>query len=315
VTFSLMNQLSKKQDAIIGLILLAGTILASIFFINFLVSLGPFMMRSLPLILFCLIVIEVIRLRFQYRQSTDAAVTILRLTLLIFALLLLLKIFFRVDPSQYGFALAMPGTIILVLLLVDWLPASLEQKGKTGTILRLFSIGIILIFCGIHILVSGFWYNKTTVEIKTDTASFYADVRGNIVQDIIKEIENHTSPEDTLAVLPEGVMLNFLTQRKNPTPYINFMPPEFALFGELNMLNAFQTNPPDYIVLTNKSLKEYGFQEAGIDIGVDLYLWIDKNYTLIKYIEFESGGDMPFTSMRLLHRIQPKDSNHLNPAS
>ncbi|MBW1847495.1 MAG: glycosyltransferase family 39 protein, partial [Deltaproteobacteria bacterium] len=38
VTFSLMNQLSKKQDAIIGLILLAGTILASIFFINFLVS-------------------------------------------------------------------------------------------------------------------------------------------------------------------------------------------------------------------------------------------------------------------------------------
>jgi hypothetical protein len=299
---SLMNRRRKNMDPIFGVTLLAAAIVASILFINPLVSLGPFLLRFLPLVLLSLIIAEAMRLRFKYHHSTDANITILKLTFLLFALLLLLKIFFRVAPSQYGFALAMPATIIFVSALVDWLPALLEQKGKTGTILRLFSTGIIIIFSGIHILVSGFWYDKTNIEIKTDTANFYTDVRGSIVQDIVAEIKTHTSLEDTLAVFPEGVMLNFLTHRKNPTPYINFMPPEFALFGESNMLNAFQTNPPDYIVLTNKSLKEYGFQEMGIDIGVELYLWIEKNYSLVKYKELESLGDLPFTRMSLLRR-------------
>ncbi|MCJ7772334.1 MAG: hypothetical protein MUP22_04270, partial [Desulfobacterales bacterium] len=214
----------------------------------------------------------------------------------------------------YGFALAMPGTIIMASALVDWLPTYFKQEGKAGAILRLFSVGIIIIFSGIHLLVSGFWYGKTNVEIKTDTAKFYSDFRGNIVKDIIKEIENHVSPQGTLAVFPEGVMLNFLTRRENPTPYINFMPPEFALFDESNMLNAFQTNPPDYIVLTNKSLEEYGLNEVGIDIGVDLYQWIEKNYVLIKQLEHESESNLPFTHMRLLRRLRPMNSNHLKPS-
>jgi hypothetical protein len=163
------------------------------------------------------------------------------------------------------------------------------------------------------VLWSGFWYHKTNVEIKTNTARFYADFRGEILQNIIQEIETKTSSHDTLAVLPEGVMLNFLTQRENPTPYINFMPPEFTLFGESNMLNAFKTNQPDYIVLTNKSLKEYGFQELGIDIGVDLYQWVENNYDLMKDIEPEVKSDLPFTHMRLLRRKQSTHTIRLKP--
>jgi len=200
----------------------------------------------------------------------------------------------------------------MVSALVDWLPASLGKKDKAGDILRFFSIGVIIVFSGIHVLWSGFWYTKTNVEINSNTATFYADFRGNIVNEIINEIETDTSSKDTLAVLPEGVMLNFLTQRENSTPYINFMPPEFALFGESNMLNAFKTNPPDYIVLTNKSLKEYGFQELGIDIGVNLYQWIDKNYDLIKNIEPEVKSNLPFTHMRFLRRKQSTNFTHSN---
>ena len=92
------------------------------------------------------------------------------------------------------------------------------------------------------------------------------------------------------------------------------MPPEFALFGESDMLKSFQTNPPDYIVLTNKSLEEYGLLEVGIDIGVDLYQWINKNYILIKQLEHESESNLPFTHMRLLSRIRPMNSNDLKPS-
>ncbi len=313
VSFSLMSQIDKKRNRIIGLTLLTGAVLTSIFLINPLISFGPFMLRPLPLVLVSLIIIEAIHLHFQRRENAHTPVTILRLTVLIFALLLLIKIILKADPSQYGFALAMPGTLMMASALVDWLPAFLEQKGKVGAILRLFSIGIIIIFAGIHVLWSGFWYNKTNVKIKTDTAEFYTDFRGNSMKEVIKEIENHASPQDTLAVLPEGVMLNFLLQRNNPTPYINFMPPEFVLFGESNMLKAFQANPPDYIVLTNKSLMEYGFQEAGVDIGIELYQWIDKQYSPIKQIGTESESNLPFTSMRLLRRMQHPSSSHSKP--
>ena len=38
-------------------------------------------------------------------------------------------------------------------------------------------------------------------------------------------------------------MVNYLARRVNPTPYINFMPPELIMFGEENMVAAFRSSP------------------------------------------------------------------------
>ena len=89
-------------------------------------------------------------------------------------------------------------------------------------------------------------------------------------------------PDETLAVLPEGVMLNYLARRVNPTGHINFMPPEFVIFGEPRMLAAFQQSPPDWIVLTHKDTREYGVGFFGTGYGRVLYAWVHENYEPVK---------------------------------
>ena len=101
-------------------------------------------------------------------------------------------------------------------------------------------------------------------------------------------IEVHTAPSNTLAVLPEGVMLNYLTRRENPTPYAVFAFEVWA-FGERNMLAAYRRNPPDYIVLVQRDTSEYGVPYFGMKdgFGYDVMQWVGRNYGPVELI----GGE------------------------
>ena len=92
-----------------------------------------------------------------------------------------------------------------------------------------------------------------------------------------------TPADSSLLVLPEGIMLNYLTRRPNPTPYHTFMPPELAIFGEKEVLESFQQHPPDYVVLIHKDTVEYGVGFFGQDAryGQRLRQWVDRNYVRV----------------------------------
>jgi len=64
----------------------------------------------------------------------------------------------------------------------------------------------------------------------------------------------------TLAVLPQGALLNFFTRRENPTPYIVLMPPEVLMFGEDTIVKSFQARPPEYVLFVQTNLEEYGYR-------------------------------------------------------
>jgi len=73
-------------------------------------------------------------------------------------------------------------------------------------------------------------------------------------------------------------MVNYLARLENPTPYINFMPPELVLFGEQTILAALRATPPDIVLLTHKNTAEYGFPWFGRDYGQTLLRWVLENY-------------------------------------
>jgi hypothetical protein len=79
-------------------------------------------------------------------------------------------------------------------------------------------------------------------------------------------------------------MLNYLLRTKNPTPYINFMPPELLIFGEDPMLAAFSEHPPDFVALVHNRTDLYGFRYFGTDYAQRLFAWVTKNYVLVKTI-------------------------------
>src|SRR5208282_3143721 len=76
-------------------------------------------------------------------------------------------------------------------------------------------------------------------------------------------MQSNTPAGSTLAVLPAGVMLNYMLRRANPTPYLRWNPPEMAVFGQANMTRALRQARPDYILLLGVDTSEFGVNFFG----------------------------------------------------
>jgi len=132
-------------------------------------------------------------------------------------------------------------------------------------------------------------------------------LRGELVIKALEVFPEMIEEGQTLAVLPEGVMLNFLLRRPNPTPYTNFMPTEVVFFGDAGMLEAFKAHPPDWISLVHKDTSEFGFRFFGQDYGQELFAWIMEAYQPVGVV-----GSIPLKDDRygilLLVRREEADS-------
>ena len=213
-----------------------------------------------------------------------------RLAFAVFSLALLAKVLLNAGLHQYGFALAMPALLIVVLALVDWIPQALDTRGGTGVLFRGAALGLIAVFALKQAVVTLEWHASKQVAVGHGADRFRADPRGIFVSQALEQVEA-LPREATLAVLPEGAMINFLARRRNPTPYLNFMPTEFSLWREADMIAAFERTRPDYILLVHKDTSEYGVRFFGRDYARALFAWITRSYSPIW-----SVGARPFTS-------------------
>ena len=223
------------------------------------------------------------------------------LALAVFALTLLAKILFNVHAYHYGFALAMPATLLLVVALVGWVPAALAARGGCGGFFRAVALACFLVAVLTHAEVTARRLTGKTHRVGAGADGLLADARGPVVEAALAALDR-VGEGQSLAVLPEGVMLNYLSRRANPTPYTNFMPPELAFYGEERMLAALEAAAPDYVALVHKDTREYGVPFFGHDYGRHLYAWIRRNYR-----EVVTFGARPLRDQRfgiaLLRRV------------
>ena len=91
----------------------------------------------------------------------------------------------------------------------------------------------------------------------------------------------------TLVVLPEGAIINYLTRHINPTPHLNFLPPELAIFGEREILADLKAHPPDFIALVHRDTAEYGVPLFGTDYGQSLFEWVLNRYDRVVQVGAE----------------------------
>lgn len=239
----------------------------------------PWLQAARPLPLFVLI-IAVTALASSGRNEERRTET-LTLALAGMSFVLLLKMLLNARVAHYGFGLAMPATMLTVVALVGWLPALLQRRGAAGNVLRAASLGLLAVGCAAHLITTAELIGRKTALVGSGADVLRADVRGLYVRDALAELEARLTPAGTLAVLPEGVMLNYLARRENPTPYLSFMPPEMAFFGERSIMEAFQLSPPDAVVLVHKDTSEYGYPLFGQDYGEELYSWVRATYVSI----------------------------------
>lgn len=200
------------------------------------------------------------------------------LVLIVFSFVISGKMLLSARLYHYGFVLAMPAMLVLVVAMVDWIPSIIKRGGGQqvvfyGAVLAIF--GMIIIS---HVSVSMERYALKSVAVGEGADSFFADRRGEAVKMVVDWLERHGHPQDTLAVLPEGAMINYLTRRPNPTPIVNLMPPEMLMFGEDSLLRKLQAASPTYVILVHKNTMEYGYRFFGRDYGQSIAQWVDRNY-------------------------------------
>ena len=255
---------------------------------------------------------------------------------LAFSFFLLTKLGFNPRISHYGVFLAMPAFLSAIYLLLHLLPRFLQSPrsavqsprsdwpadaGQIGlwTVdggLKSFRTAmLIFLLAGLARLTiqSALFYKDkdftlgsggdrmVTYDPKLDNPK--SAPTGAAMASAAAWIETHTAPTNTLAVLPEGVMLNYLTRRDNPTPYVVFAFEVWA-FGEQNMLAAYEKNPPDYIVLVQRDSSEYGVPYFGQQkgYGFDVMQWVRRNYEPVELIGAEPLQSGAF-GIKILKRL------------
>jgi hypothetical protein len=109
-----------------------------------------------------------------------------------------------------------------------------------------------------------------------------ASPTGELAATLEHRIETTVPTDATVAVLPEGALLNFLTGHPNPTPHYSLEPPELAALGVETVLAGYRAHPPDYVVLIAWGGDEYGVGTFGNPSwGGDLVRWVERDYDRI----------------------------------
>lgn len=202
----------------------------------------------------------------------------LQIALLAFSLVLLLKILLNVRVMHYGFGLAMPAAIVLMAAAWTWLPPLVARVGGQPAVFRAGLAAVWLVALLVHLEFSNRHFAAKRHPVGAGRDRFLADGRGAFVSATVDYLERHSGPRETVAVMPEGIMVNYLARRRAPTKFQVYLVPEMLMFGEPVMLAELEQKPPDWLVLIHRDDSEYSHRFFGRDYGQGFSTWIQANY-------------------------------------
>lgn len=237
--------------------------------------------HSLPL----LCVATLLWIFWQARETGWTRSSIFMTLWAVFSLVLLAKLGLYVRIWHYGFSLAMPAFLTAIYLLFHAVPRLLERFGVPSKWWR--ALASLLLFIGFArlALFSEHVYQEKSVAVGEGADQLWTfreeiEPAGALMGQALSWMQTHTAAHSTLAVLPAGVMLNYMLRRPNPAPYLRWNPPEMAVFGQDNMTRALEHAQPDYIVLLGVDNSEFGvdFFGANENFGGELMRWINQTY-------------------------------------
>jgi hypothetical protein len=213
----------------------------------------------------------------------------------LFSFVLLLKIFLNTHVYHYGFALALPATLVCIRwVLYEFPKLSHNFIGSTDFYRSAMTM------LGLVIIANHIWFGYQMHQFKgypvgsgQDTLLDYhpeLETRAPIVADTLHYINDHIEPDAKIAPIPFGNMINYMTRHRNPLRAYTLNPVEAQFFGENQYLNELKTNSPDYILLLDVDSSRLGAQYFGKDYAQSTYRWIRQNYSKDKQF-----GATPFT--------------------
>ena len=211
-------------------------------------------------------------------NTQDSSAALLRVAVLVWSGMLVLKIILFCRVFHYGFVLAVPALGIMICAGWDWWPNWLQKRGVNLFFARSGVLAIIIAGCVSHLAKAASNLSEHKVPVGQAADRFLEDESGTEVNLLLAEIQNRVPSTAILSCLPEGVMLNALSNRRTSLRYLNFVPCDMLMFGEQAMFDNLQAAPPDWIALINRDTSEYGFDKFTIDYAQPIGAWIRDHY-------------------------------------
>ncbi len=248
---------------------------------------------GLPLVgITALIVFALLFLRARHDRETA-----LRLLPLVMwsalAVVLLSKMFLNARLNHYGFYLALPVAVSAVALIVFAISSELARRSSMHASrkfrqLALFTLAAAAVPFLAH---TNAWFRTRVVHVGFGPDRIWASNAPGMfppdaVQTALEDLAARAQPRASFAVLPEGVMMNYLLRRESPLRVLTVMPPEILAFGEDEVLKSLEAAPPDFVVLLQRDVTEYGYPTFGTDpsYGQRTLDWVKARYQVTRTI-------------------------------
>jgi hypothetical protein len=186
----------------------------------------------------------------------------------IFSIASTLRVPLNVTPAWYGCVLVVPLYALIAYVLFVELP-------RLGVRSALW-LPLIAAFCVRDLVLQHQRYALKAFPIES-VRGVFLDAnpdRAKLLNEFIRTVRN-----GTLAVMPEGITLNYLTRTTTPLSFQTFTPPETADPAiESAVIEELGRRPPDRVALVSRDVREYGYQAFGQDYDRRLAGYLFSHY-------------------------------------
>ena len=219
----------------------------------------------LPILLMLLFITELIKSKSENKY--DIKTIILALS----AIAVCAKVFWVMLLGSYGNYYVSISLVALFAILFKYLPKNLEKVA-----------GIYILAMSLIIILSNSFAlkhenNKVSTPIGTmHTSKAYAESSN----ELIKYIDQNTKKDDKIVIFPEGMTINFLTQRSADDYYNSLLPLYTETFGEEKIINHYKKNLPEFVIFNNLDMKDYYFRFICQDYALEFCGFVQNNYKL-----------------------------------
>ena len=209
-------------------------------------------------------ILQVVALIIGYRRRNPTLVM-----LAAFSIATTLRVPLSVSPVWYGFALIVPTYALIAYVLFDFL-----QLGSRAVWL----LPLVAFLCTHDLIEQHERYAQKQFAIESSRGTFYDanPDRARALNEFIRTMHG-----GTLAVFPEGLTVNYLTESRTTLTFHTFTPVETAPPAvEDAILRELLESPPERVAILTRDVHEYGYQGFGIDYDRRLLAYLGAAYRL-----------------------------------
>ena len=182
--------------------------------------------------------------------------------------LISLKVFWGVILNSYG-----NYYIPLILLAISILFKDKFTEKEWDYIG--FYVLILSLLIGFHNLKM---IPSQNVPIKTLKGNLYVEKKYKTTNQLLNFIEKNTKKTDKIIIYPEGMMINFLSDRKSDSFYNSMIPLYEETFGVDTYIKHFEKNMPKYIIFNSWNSSDYYFSIICEDYGFKFCEFVKNKY-------------------------------------